>query len=86
MQNRLHRITEELSFFDAVVDSMNQLQVQLENLCAQVTNFDAFHKDVDLVDADLLVSFIPIVTPHWMFIEYDWNLILLLLFDAIYMI
>lgn len=35
---------------------MNQLQVELEDLSLQVANFDAFHKDVDRVDADLLVS------------------------------
>ena len=56
MQSRLHRISEELTYLDTVVTGMNQLQVELEDLSLQVANFDAFHKDVDRVDADLLVS------------------------------
>ena len=56
VQNRLRRIGEELIRLDAVFSGMKQLQVELEEFSLQVANFDSFHKDVDRVDADLLVS------------------------------
>lgn len=56
VQNRLRRVAEEANYFDAVLDSMNQVQTSLENLLAEVTNFDAFCSQVERVDQDLAVS------------------------------
>lgn len=56
VQNRLRRVAEEANYFDAVLDSMNQMQSGLENLLAEVTNYDSFSNQVDRVNQDLAVS------------------------------
>lgn len=71
MQQRLLRIGEELAHLDTVFTGMNQLQIELEDLALQVNNFDAFHKDVDRVDADLLVSLT--LTHHFYQLLFQWK-------------
>ncbi len=56
IQNRLRHVAEEASYFDAVLDSMNQVQTGLENLLSEVTSYDSFCNQVERVDQDLAVS------------------------------
>lgn len=56
VQSRLRRVAEEANYFDAVLDSMNQVQTGLESLLAEITDFDAFSSQVERVDQELLVS------------------------------
>ena len=56
VQGRLRRVAEEANYFDAVLDSMNQVQTGLESLLAEITDFDAFSSQVEHVDQELAVS------------------------------
>lgn len=56
IQARLRRVVEEANYFDAVLDSMNQVQTGLERLLAEITDFDAFGSQAERVDQELAVS------------------------------
>lgn len=56
VQGRLRRVAEEANYFDAVLDSMNQVQTGLESLLAEITGFDSWHADADAADRELAVS------------------------------
>jgi len=56
VQSRVRRIAEEANYFDAVLDSMNQVQNGLESLLAEINGFDAFDSQVERVDQELVVS------------------------------
>ena len=52
----MRRIAEEANYFDAVLDSMNQVQNALEALLAEINGFDAFDSQVERVEQELAVS------------------------------
>jgi hypothetical protein len=58
----VRRIAEEANYFDAVLDSMNQVQNGLESLLAEINGFDAFDSQVERVDQELAVSDTSILT------------------------
>lgn len=59
VQSRLRRVAEEANYFDAVLDSMNQVQTGLESLLAEINGFDSWNALTDAVDQELAVSTAP---------------------------